>query len=126
MNDTFPFSGGSTAGLATVYRVWMNDTYTWHNDKDNNYYIQDPHAGYKYLFVFLDVYNAGDTRFWPPMSSSVTVHYEGRVFYTDPDHYLPDITEDPRATPIEVKEVQYLSTLSGSEYVEDYRVFPWR
>jgi hypothetical protein len=120
VKDIFPFSSGSTAGLATVYRVWMNDTYFWHNDKDNKYYIQTPKAGNKYLFVFASVYNAGSVRFWPPTSSSVTVHYNGRVFYTDPEHYLPDISADPMDTPVEVKEVQYFSKFYGSEYVEDF------
>jgi hypothetical protein len=120
VKDMFPFSSGSTAGFATVYRVWMNDTYFWHNDKDNKYYIQTPKPGNKYLFVFASVYNAGSTRFWPPTSSSVTVHYSGRVFYTDPEHYLPDISSDPMDTPVEVREVQYFSKLYGSEYVEDF------
>jgi hypothetical protein len=120
LKDSFPFSGGSTAGFATVYRIWMNKTYSWHNDKDNKYYVQTPHVGKKYLFIFADVYNAGDTRFWPPDSRSITIHYDGLVFNTDPEHYLPDISNNPLDTPIEVAEVQYFSKLFGAEYVEDF------
>jgi hypothetical protein len=120
LRDGFPFSSGSTASEGTVYRVWVNDTYHWHNDKDNNYYTQVPQPGNKFLFVFVSVFNKGDTRVWPPTSGNIRVHYDGAVYSTDPSHVLPAISSDEEARPIEVKEVQYFSKLFGSEYAEDY------
>jgi hypothetical protein len=120
LKDGFPFGEGKIASEGTVYRIWINETYHWHNDMDNKYYLQTPKPGNKYLFVFINVYNKGDTRVWPPNSGNVVVHYNGQIFSTDPTHYLPDISSDREAKPIEVKEVQYFSKLFGSEYVEDF------
>jgi hypothetical protein len=120
LKDGFPFGEGKIASEGTVYRVWINETYSWHNDMDNKYYLQKPKPGNKYLFVFINVFNKGDTRVWPPNSGNVVVHYNGQIFSTDPTHYLPDISSDREATAIEVKEVQYFSKLFGSEYVEDF------
>ena len=96
----------------------MNETYFWHDTMDNNYYIQTPHAGNNDLFLFVNVYNAGNTRFWPPTRSIITVHYGGQVFFTDPGHCLPDETKDLK--PIDIREVQYHPALFGAEYVGDY------
>ena len=120
LRDGFPFSSGSTASEGTVYRVWVNDTYHWHNDKDNNYYTQLPQSGNKFLFVFVSVYNKGDTRVWPPTSGNIRVHYNGAVYSTDPSHVLPAVSSDEEARPVDIKEVQYFSKLFGSEYAEDY------
>jgi hypothetical protein len=38
----------------------------------------------------------------------------------DQDHYLPDKSANIKDTPIEIKEIQYISKLTGSEYVENY------
>ena len=120
LKDSFPFGEGSTAGIGTVYRVWINDSYTWHNDKDNKYYVQAASPGSNYLFLFVNVYNAGDARFWPPTASTIHLLYNNQEYYQDPAHFIPDKLSDPRDTPVEVKEVQYFSKLFGSEYVEDY------
>lgn len=120
LKDGFPFGSGKVASEATIYRVWMNDTYAWHNDKDNRFYVEKAKPGNKFLFVFMNVFNKGDTRVWPPTSENVIVHYDGQVYSPDPTHYLPDKTSDQKATAVEVKEVQYFSKLFGSEYVEDY------
>lgn len=120
VKDGFPFGSGKVASEATIYRVWMNETYAWHNDKDNKYYDEKAKPGNKFLFVFLNVYNKGYTRVWPPTSENVKVHYNGQVYSPSSTHYLPDKIEDQKATAIEVKEVQYFSKLFGSEYVEDY------
>jgi hypothetical protein len=119
LRDGFPFSSGSTASEGTVYRVWVNDTYQWHNDKDNQYH-EEENKGNKFLFVFVSVYNKGDTRVYAPPSSSIKVHYNGQVYSPDPMHYLPDKSSNMEARPVEIKEVQYFSKLYGSEYVEDY------
>ena len=120
LKDGFPFGEGKIASEGTVYRIWQNETYSWHNDMDNKYYLQKPKPGNKYLFVFINVFNKGDIRVWPPTSGNIVVHYNGQIYSADPTHYLPDKTEDRKATAIEVKEVQYFSKLFGSEYVEDF------
>jgi hypothetical protein len=120
LKDGFLFGEGKIASEGTVYRIWMNETYSWHNDMDNRYYLQKPQPGNKYLFVFINVFNKGDTRVWPPTSGNVVVHYNGQEYSSDPTHYLPDKSEDRKATAIEVKEVQYFSKFFGSEYVEDF------
>jgi hypothetical protein len=120
LKEKFPFGSGEIASEGTVYRVWMNDTYQWHNDMDNKYYPQRPGAGNKYLIVFVNVFNNASTRVWPPTSNNVRVYYDGVWYSSDPTHFLPNKAYDRRETPIEVKEIQYLPKLFGSEYVEDY------
>jgi len=120
LKDGFPFGSGNIASEANVYRVWMNDSYQWHNDMDNKYYLETAKSGNKFLFVFLNVYNKGDTRVWPPTAGNVKVYYNGQAYSSDPNHFLPDKASDRKATAIEVKETEYFSKLFGSEYVEDY------
>jgi hypothetical protein len=120
LKDSFTFGEGKIASEGTVYRIWMNETYFWHNDMDNKYYIQKPKPGYKYLFLFINVFNKGDTRIWPPTSGNINVYYSGQKYSADPTHYLPDKSSDLKATAIEVKEIQYFPKLFGTEYVEDF------
>ncbi|MDO9035258.1 MAG: zinc ribbon domain-containing protein, partial [Methanoregula sp.] len=84
LKDGFPFGSGNIASEANVYRVWMNDSYQWHNDLDNKYYVEKAKSGYKFLFVFLNVYNKGDTRVWPPTAGNVKVYYNGQAYSSDP------------------------------------------
>jgi hypothetical protein len=120
LKERFPFGSEKVASEATVYRYWINDTYEWHNDKDNNYYVQSPQAGNKYLFVFIQLVNIGDTRVWFPSAGSVVVNYNGARYYQDQSHYKPNKAHDVRETPLEVKEIQYFHKLNGDEYVEDF------
>ncbi len=87
---------------------------------DNQYYTQKPRAGNKYLFVFVQMVNLGDTRVWLPPSGSIVVHSEGNDYFQDYNHYKPDKSSDRKATAIEIKEVEFLHKLSGDEYVEDF------
>jgi hypothetical protein len=120
LKELFAFGSGNVASEAIVYNYWINDTYEWHNDRDNHYYVQKPHAGNKYLFVFVHLVNNGDTRVWFPPASSVVVHYNNALYYQDLSHYKPDKASDIKATPVEVKEIQYFHKLNGDEYVEDF------
>jgi len=117
----FNFSSGKTASQGTVYKKWTNDTYQWHNDKDNKWYNQKANEGNKYILVFVCIVNRGDTRVWYPKANSIIVHYNNQVFSADPSHYIPDKSgghaED---TPVEVQEVQFYPKLFGAEYVEDF------
>ena len=122
LKKAFPFSEGKTASEGTVYRYWINDTYTWHNDKDNKWYTepQRPDPNNKYLLVFANVVNRGDTAFPYPKSNSIYVHYNGNVYTVDTSHYIPDKAGNRDATPVEIGEIQYQSDFFNMEYVEDY------
>lgn len=120
LREPFPFGTGKVASIATVYRYWINDTYEWHNDMDNRYYVQRPGSGNKYLFVFVHLENTGDTRVWFPPAESVIVHSGTTVYRQDRNHFKPDKATDVDTTPIEIKEIQYYQKLNGDEYVEDF------
>ncbi|MDD1685614.1 hypothetical protein [Methanoregula sp.] len=120
LGEKFPFGMGKVASNGTVYRYWINDTYHWHNDVDNRYYTETAAAGYKYLFVFVQMTNSGDTRVWYPPARTILVHYDGTTYTHDYTHYIPDKAEDDDAKPIEILEIQYFGKLSGDEYVEDF------
>ena len=89
---------------------------------DNNYYTEPnkPSPGFNYLVVFLNVFNKGGTRVWPPAPGSIQVHYNRVVYSSDPIHVLPDKASDRKAAAIEIKEVQYFSKFFGSGYGENY------
>ena len=120
LNDRLPFGTGSVSSEATVYRIWINDTYEWHNDMDNHYYVEKAKAGSKFLFVFVHLQNNGDTRVWFPPAGNVIVYNNGIQYTEDRSHYKPDKLADEEATPVEVKEIQYYQKLNGDEYVEDF------
>jgi len=120
IKERSPFGTEKVASEATVYKYWINDTYQWHNDMDNHYYVQSPKAGNKYLFVFVHLVNNGDTRVWFPSAGSVIVHYIGARYEQDQSHYKPNKASDIKATPVEVNEIQYFHKLNGDEYVEDF------
>jgi hypothetical protein len=120
LKEALPFGEGTFESEGTVYRFWMNNTYHWHNDMDNKYYVQKPRSGNKYLFVFVNVFNKGETRIWPPASGNIRVYFEKKYYDQDPTHYLPDKSSDRKATAIEVMEVQFFPKYFGTEYVEDY------
>jgi hypothetical protein len=120
LGEMMSFGMGNVASMGTVYRYWINDTYQWHNDLDNNYYTEVPPAGSKYLVIFVYITNNGNTAVWYPQSKNIVVHYDGTTYTRDPAHYLPDITEDREATPIEIQEIQYYRKQNEDEYVEDF------
>ena len=120
LKERFNFGSGSIASEATVYRFWINDTYEWHNDKDNRYYVEKPRAGNKFLFVFVHLQNNGDYRVWFPPAGNIIVSNNGATYTEDQSHYKPNKASDEDATPIEVKEVMYFQKLNGDEYAEDF------
>jgi len=120
LKEYFPFGDGEVQSKATVYRYWINNTYEWHNDMDNRFYVQKPRTGYKYLIVFVNMENNGETRVWFPRSTAIAVHYDGGTYYLDQTHKLPDKTGNIKDTAVEIKEIQYIRKLSGAEYVEDF------
>jgi hypothetical protein len=120
LKERFNFGSGNIASEATVYKFWINDTYEWHNDMDNRYYVEKPRAGNKFLFVFVHMQNNGDYRVWFPPAGNIIVSYNGATYREDQSHYKPDKATDEDAIPIEVKEVMYSQKLNGDEYAEDF------
>jgi len=120
LKERFNFGSGNIASEATVYRFWINDTYEWHNDMDNRYYVEKPRAGNKFLFVFVHLQNNGDYRVWFPPAGNIIVSHNGVSYTEDQSHYKPNKASDEDATPIEVKEVMYFQKLNGDEYAEDF------
>lgn len=120
LKDRFNFGSGNIASEATVYKIWINDTYEWHNDKDNRYYVEKPRAGNKFLFVFVHMQNNGDYRVWFPPAGNIIVSNNGATYTEDQSHYKPNKASDEDATPIEIKEVMYFQKLNGDEYAEDF------
>jgi hypothetical protein len=64
--------------------------------------------------------NNGDTRVWFPPAGSIIVYHDGATYNQDQSHYKPDKSEAAKATPVEVKEIQYVQKLNGDEYAEDF------
>lgn len=120
LTDRFSFGSGTIASEAAVYRFWINDTYEWHNDNDNRYYVEKPRKGNKFLFVFVHMQNNGDYRVWFPPAGNIIVSNNGATYTEDQNHYKPDKLSDKDATPVEVREVMYYQKLNGDEYAEDF------
>lgn len=116
----FNFNEGKYASRATVYRVWMNETYQWHNDMDNHYYTQKPKAGNKYLLVFVNIENIGSDGYPYPKSSTILLYNGDNVYNVDTSHYLPNKAGDRDATPIDIQELEHQSDYFKMERVEDF------
>lgn len=120
LKGKFSFLSGDMNGEATVYRYWLNDTYHWRNPMDNKDYVQAPPTGYRYLIIFVNIVNRGDTRLWPPSSGAIHLWYAGNEYHLDPDHYLPGTSGNGDDTPIAIQEIQYLQQLYSMDRVSDY------
>ncbi len=121
LRELFSFNNESEyASRATVYRYWINETYQWHNDLDNKYYIQKPRAGNKYLLIFVNIENIGSDGYPYPKSNMIVVHYGGNIYRVDTSHYLPNKAGDREATAVEIYEIEKNSDFFKQEYVEDY------
>jgi hypothetical protein len=116
----FNYNEGKYVSRATVYRVWMNETYQWHNDMDNRYYTQRPKAGNKYLLVFVNIENLGTDAYPYPKSSTIFLHNGDNTYYVDTSHYLPDKAGNREARPVEILEIEQQSDYFKMERVEDF------
>jgi hypothetical protein len=120
LKQPFTFGSGDVISECTVYRYWINDTYQWHNNFDNHYYTQKARDGYKFLFIFIDMVNNGKTRVWPPTTDKIHLLYGGTEYPIYAGHSLPAKSIKNEVTITQITEMQYQSTLTGSEYVEDF------
>jgi hypothetical protein len=122
IGELFYYNEGKYASRATVYRVWMNETYHWHNDLDNRYWTEPPYPRpqLKYLLVFVNIENLGSDGYPYPKSNMIVVHNGGNIYHVDTAHYLPNKASDLKATPIEIQEIEYQPDYFNLEHVEDY------
>jgi len=120
LKENFAFGTGDVASEATIYRYWLNDTYQWHNTMDNKFYTQSPPKGDRYLIIFVNIVNRGNTRVWPPSAGNIHLWYAGKEYRQDPDHYLPDKIRDKDDQPVAIGEIQYYHQLYSTELVSDY------
>lgn len=120
LKQPFTFGTGDVISEGTVYRYWLNDTYQWRDPIDNRFFPQVPPKGDRYLFVFIDIVNRGNTRVWPPVSGSIHLWYAGKEYRLDPEHALPDQIKGENDMTIRIGEIQYYRQLYSSELVTDY------
>jgi hypothetical protein len=117
----FLFGNGTTwKSEATVYRIWINDTYRWFSPEDNQYYTKVAPAGKKYLFVFLSMVCRGTDRAPLPQQNNIYVLYDNAVISRDPAHALP--TKNPDSSPkvIRIGEIEFSKKRLATEYIEDF------
>ena len=119
-----PYSYGSnvSASEATLYRIWINDTYPLFDLKETVYTTKKPETGKKFLVLFLHVVNRDTQRSIPPRTSGMSVRYDGTLYYPDPTHILPrtEKMRDPPPVVMRIREIEFFHKLYGSEYVEDF------
>jgi hypothetical protein len=106
--------------VATVYRIWINDSYRWFSPDDNRYYNKTAPAGKKYLFVFVSMVDTGKDRAPLPQQSNMYLLYDDVISSSDPSHFLP--TKNPDSSPkvVRIAEVEWSKKRFDTEYVEDF------
>ena len=106
---------------ATVYRIWINNTYRWFNPEDNAYQTRVAPPGKKYLFIFVTIVGRGTERIPLPSQNNIYVEYNSAMISPDPTHALPTKNTDSPPKVIRVAEIEFSRKLFGnSEYVEDF------
>jgi hypothetical protein len=111
----------SWATEATVYRVWINDTYQVFDPRETRYVTQAAPEGTKYLVLFVSMVNTGIARAPIVSSDLIYILYDNAVYSRDPAHSLPTKMEDTPANIIRIGEIEFSHKLHGnSEYTEDF------
>lgn len=71
-----------------VYDYKIFNKYTWFNPQDWKYYVEFPHEGKKFIFVFINIYMddviADDTRAWFPDESHFAVQINNKLYLPIP------------------------------------------
>jgi len=116
-----PFETGTKrASEATVYRVWINNSYRWYNPNDNQYETKVAPEGKKYLIVFATMVNRGSERVLLPSPNNIYVWYNSASISPDRNHALPTKISDSPPKVIRIGEIEFSKKLFGTEYVEDF------
>ena len=118
--DYYFGNGTKWNSVATVYRIWINDSYRWFSPDDNRYYYKTAPSGKKYLFVFISMVDMGKDRAPLPQQSNMYLLYDNVISSSDPSHILP--TKNPDSSPkvVRVAEVEWSKKRFDTEYVEDF------
>jgi len=121
LKENYLFGNGTMwKSEATVYRIWINDTYRWFSPDDNQYYTKVAPAGKKYLFVFIWMVCLGTDRAPLPQQDNIYVLYDTAVISRDPAHALP--TKNPDSSPkvVRIGEIEFSKKRLDTEYIEDF------
>jgi hypothetical protein len=105
---------------ATLYRVWINDTYRWFSPEYNTYQAKTAPSGKKYCILFLDFVNTGTARAPIPAQNGVVILYDNAMISPDPSYPLP--SQNPDSTPriSRIGEIEFVRKLANAEYIEDF------
>lgn len=106
--------------VATVYRIWINDTYGWFSPDDNRYYTKIAPPGKKYLFVFISMVDMGKDRAPLPQQNTIYLLYEDAILSPDSSHILPAKNPDSSPKVVRIAEVEWSKKRFDTEYVEDF------
>jgi hypothetical protein len=121
LKENYPFGNGTTwKSEATVYRIWINDTYRWFSPDDNQYYTRVAPTGKKYLFVFISMVCRGTDRAPLPQQNNIYVLYDNAIISPDPTHILPTKYPDSSPKVVRIGEIEFSKKRFDTEFVEDY------
>lgn len=121
LKANYLFGNGTTWNSeATVYRIWINDTYRWFSPEDNQYLTKVAPFGKKYLVVFISMVCRGTDRAPLPQQNTIYVLYDNAIISHDPAHALP--TKNPDSSPkvIRIGEIEFSKKRFNTEYIEDF------
>jgi hypothetical protein len=121
LKENYLFGNGTMwKSEATVYRIWMNDSYRWFSPDDNQYYTKIAPYGKKYLFIFIWMVCQGTDRAPLPQQNNIYVLYDNAIISHDPTHPLP--TKNPDSSPkvVRIGEIEFSKKRLDSEYIEDF------
>jgi hypothetical protein len=121
LKENYLFGNGTTWNSeATVYRIWINDTYRWFSPDDNQYYTKVAPAGKKYLFVFLSMVCKGTDRAPLPQQNNIYVLYDNAIISPDPTHALPTKYPDSSPKVVRIGEIEFSKNRFNTELIEDF------
>jgi len=119
--EDYHFGNGTKwNSVATVYRLWINDSYQWFSPDDNRYYTKIAPPGKKYFLVFISMVDMGKDRAPLPQQNNMYLLYDDTILSQDPSHILP--TKNPDSSPkvVRIAEVEWSKKRFDTEYVEDF------
>jgi hypothetical protein len=121
LKEDYHFGNGTKwNSVATVYRIWINDTYRWFSPGDSQYYTKIAPTGKKYLIVFILMVNKGTDRAPLPQQNNIYVQYDNAIIPSDPSHILPSKNPDSLPKVVRIGEIEFSKKRFNSEYIEDF------
>jgi hypothetical protein len=121
LKEKFVIGGDEKKGEATVYRYWLNDTYHWHNSIDLRDYSQTSPEGSRYLIIFVNIVNTGNSQIQMPSTNAIHLWYAGNEYAFDPDHYKDGtVRTENNMLPPAIDEIEFSHQVYSAELVSDY------